>query len=52
MLAFFANASDFTRRLTSVTANGKFASPDAGPDSDWEAQHSGFRTVIAHLKRK
>lgn len=30
MLGFYAAASDFTRRLTSVRANAKFAAPDAG----------------------
>ncbi len=30
MLGFYAGASDFTRRLTSVKANAKFSSPDAG----------------------
>jgi MoxR-like ATPase len=30
MLTFFASASDFTRRLTSVEANAKFARLDAG----------------------
>lgn len=33
MMSFYAAASDFTRRLTSVRANGKFSSIDAGPDS-------------------
>lgn len=33
MLRFFADASDFTRRLVSVEANGKFAGIDAGPDA-------------------
>jgi hypothetical protein len=30
MLTFFASASDFTRRLTSVEANAKFARLNAG----------------------
>jgi raffinose synthase len=35
MLGFFAAASDFTRRLTSVRANAKFASAATGPDIAW-----------------
>lgn len=43
MLSFYAAASDFTRRLTSVRANGKFAGPDAGPDADWVSGRSGLK---------
>lgn len=32
LLEFYAASGDFTRRLTSVKANGKFSHPDAGPD--------------------
>ncbi|GFR50303.1 hypothetical protein Agub_g12493, partial [Astrephomene gubernaculifera] len=52
MLSFYANASDFTRRLTSVRANGKFSSPDAGPEADWVGVPEALGTVVAHIKRK
>ncbi|KXZ42609.1 hypothetical protein GPECTOR_130g570 [Gonium pectorale] len=52
MLSFFATASDFTRRLTSVRANGKFSSPDAGPETDWVGVPEALGTVVAHIKRK
>lgn len=32
LLEFYAASGDFTRRLTSVKANSKFSSPQAGPD--------------------
>ena len=52
MLSFYATASDFTRRLTSVRANGKFSSPDAGPETDWVGVPEALGTVVAHIKRK
>lgn len=52
MLTFFASASDFTRRLTSVEANAKFARLDAGPEEDWEAMQADFRGVVTHIKEK
>ncbi|GLC45302.1 hypothetical protein PLESTB_000307100 [Pleodorina starrii] len=52
MLSFYATASDFTRRLTSVRANGKFSHPDAGPDTDWAGVPEALGTVVAHIKRK
>lgn len=50
MLTFYASASDFTRRLTSVSANGKFSRLDAGPEDDWEEQEEDFRAVVDHIK--
>ncbi|KAG1653556.1 hypothetical protein FOA52_004063 [Chlamydomonas sp. UWO 241] len=52
LLAFFANASDFTRRLTSVKANGKFCHPDAGPDDEWTGVHERLGDVVASLKAR
>ncbi|KAG2488978.1 hypothetical protein HYH03_012419 [Edaphochlamys debaryana] len=52
MLSFFATASDFTRRLVSVRANGKFSGPEAGPDTDWSGVPEALGTVVAHIKRK
>ncbi|MEW5300241.1 MAG: hypothetical protein WDW36_003183 [Sanguina aurantia] len=50
MLSFFAAASDFTRRLTSVRANSKFSSPDAGPDEEWGGKEERLGDVVAQLK--
>lgn len=52
MLTFFASASDFTRRLTSVEANAKFSRLDAGPEEDWEATAADLRGVVTHIKQK
>lgn len=52
MLTFFASASDFTRRLTSVEANAKFSRLDAGPEEDWEATPADLRGVVTHIKQK
>eukprot|EP00200_Dunaliella_tertiolecta_P005843 CAMPEP_0202343484 /NCGR_PEP_ID=MMETSP1126-20121109/3581_1 /ASSEMBLY_ACC=CAM_ASM_000457 /TAXON_ID=3047 /ORGANISM="Dunaliella tertiolecta, Strain CCMP1320" /LENGTH=1166 /DNA_ID=CAMNT_0048934551 /DNA_START=372 /DNA_END=3872 /DNA_ORIENTATION=- len=49
MLSFFAEVSDFTRRLTSVRANSKFCSPSAGPDA---VMPSRMQDVVAHLREK
>ena len=35
LLEFYAASGDFTRRLTSVKANGKFSSLKAGPQDYW-----------------
>lgn len=51
MLSFYAAASDFTRRLVSVRANGKFSAPDAGPDTDWDIpDRLGY--VASYIKKK
>lgn len=52
MLTFFASASDFTRRLTSVEANAKFSRLDAGPEEDWEAVPADLRGVVSHIKQR
>jgi raffinose synthase len=52
MLAFYANASDFTRRLTSVRANGKFSHPDAGPEEEWSGREERLGDVVASLKHR
>jgi hypothetical protein len=43
MLGFYAGASDFTRRLTSVRANAKFSSPDAGQSEVVTCSHAFSR---------
>jgi raffinose synthase len=52
MLTFFASASDFTRRLTSVEANAKFSRLDAGPEEDWESTPADLRGVVSHIKQR
>jgi len=52
MLGFYSSASDFTRRLTSVAANGKFSRLDAGPEEDWEETPEDFKSVVEHIKKK
>jgi hypothetical protein len=52
MLMFFASASDFTRRLTSVEANAKFSRLDAGPEEDWEATSADLKAVVTNIKTR
>eukprot|EP00775_Hariotina_reticulata_P012148 gene12148-12286_t len=52
MLMFFASASDFTRRLTSVEANAKFSRLDAGPEEDWEATSADLKAVVTNIKAR
>jgi len=49
---FFASASDFTRRLTSVEANAKFSRLDAGPEEDWEATSADLKAVVTNIKTR
>jgi raffinose synthase len=52
LLNFFAVSGDFTKRIISVQANGKFSRPDATADDDrWFAEAEDFRTVTSHLRR-
>ena len=41
LLEFYASSGDFTRRLTSVKANGKFSSPSAGAQDYWTVSGPG-----------
>ena len=52
MLGFYAAASDFTRRLTSVRANAKFSSPEAGADEPWDGKPERLREVVDYMKAK
>jgi len=36
LLELYAEGGDHSRRLSSVLANGKFSSVQAGPDEPWE----------------
>eukprot|EP00210_Caulerpa_lentillifera_P006619 g6324.t1 len=50
MLNFYAMGGDFSRRLTSVKANGKFSSVGAEHDSKWRKRKENLKEVIGHLK--
>lgn len=47
---FFATSGNFTRRLISVKANGKFSGIGAGPDEFFSDQPEDLRAVVSHLK--
>ena len=46
LLEFYASSGDFTRRLTSVKANGKFSSPSAGAQDYWTVSHEPQRSML------
>eukprot|EP00193_Tetraselmis_chui_P000478 CAMPEP_0177763786 /NCGR_PEP_ID=MMETSP0491_2-20121128/7051_1 /TAXON_ID=63592 /ORGANISM="Tetraselmis chuii, Strain PLY429" /LENGTH=1004 /DNA_ID=CAMNT_0019279905 /DNA_START=153 /DNA_END=3167 /DNA_ORIENTATION=- len=48
MLQFYMATGDFTKRLTDVTANSKFATPLSGPKS--QGVSSNLRAVVDSLK--
>lgn len=51
MLSFFRASGDFTKRLISVKANGKFSTPRAGPgQSAWFAESQDFNSVISDFR--
>jgi raffinose synthase len=51
MLGFFKVSGDFTKRLVSVKANGKFSSPDSeGSHHPWFAESEDFRSVIDNIR--
>jgi len=50
MLNFYAMAGDFSRRLTSVKANGKFSHPSATEDKSWKLRKENLANVIHYLK--
>lgn len=55
LLAFFADASDFTRRLTSVCANAKFSHPGAGPGevaAALQGNAPGLGSTVAAIKKQ
>ena len=49
LLNFYAMAGDFSRRLVSVKANGKFSSPTAAEDKKWNRKEN-LAEVIRFLK--
>ena len=48
LLELLANNTDFTRRLVTVEANGKFSSTEAGPDA--QDEDANLLEVVTHLK--
>jgi raffinose synthase len=52
LLSFFKSSGDFTKRLISVKANGKFSRPDADSSQRaWFAEPEDFRGVIDGFRR-
>ncbi|DBA91995.1 TPA: hypothetical protein ACH3X2_003884 [Trebouxia sp. C0005] len=51
LLEFYASSGDFTRRLTSVKANGKFSSPSAGAQDYWTEEPERLGDVVASLRQ-
>jgi raffinose synthase len=53
MMSFFKVSGDFTKRLISVKANGKFSNVDAGDSQRaWFAEAEDFRVVVNDFKRR
>lgn len=52
MLNFYATEGAFSRRLTSIKANGKFSSPDATKDTSWKQRTENLADVIQYLKEE
>lgn len=51
MLQFYADQTNFTRRLVDVKANAKFHSPDATADAVGCGKPEALASVISHLKQ-
>lgn len=51
MLQFYADQTNFTRRLVDVKANAKFHSPDATADAIGCGKQEALASVISHLKQ-
>jgi raffinose synthase len=50
LLRFYSTVSDHTRRLISVRANGKFASPESGSSPGLNSTTSDLKSVVDHIK--
>ena len=51
MLGFFKVSGDFTKRLISVKANGKFSHPDSETSQrPWFSESEDFRSVIDNIR--
>jgi hypothetical protein len=52
MLQFFADSTNFTRRLTDVRANAKFSSPYATAEDIASGRREDLRSVVEHLRKR
>ena len=50
MLQFYADQTNFTRRLVDVRANSKFHSPDATPESVHSGKKENLASVVSYLR--
>jgi Raffinose synthase or seed imbibition protein Sip1 len=50
MLQFYADQTNFTRRLVDIRANSKFHGPDATPESVHSGKKEDLASVVAHLR--
>eukprot|EP00798_Chlamydomonas_sp_ICE-L_P012937 gene12937-5975_t len=52
LVDFYSTSSDFTRRLSSVKANSKFSTPEAGPEAAKSGLQEDLGSVVAALKKR
>ncbi|KAL4423584.1 hypothetical protein ABPG77_004624 [Micractinium sp. CCAP 211/92] len=52
MLQFFADSTNFTRRLTDIRANAKFSSPYATAEDINSGRREDLRSVVEHLRKR
>ncbi|KAL4431159.1 hypothetical protein ABPG75_006415 [Micractinium tetrahymenae] len=52
MLQFFADSTNFTRRLTDIRANAKFSSPYATAEDATSGRREDLRSVVEHLRKR
>nr|UAD82042.1 raffinose synthase 2 [Trebouxia lynnae] len=52
LLQLYAEGGDHSRRLSSVLANGKFSSIEAGPDEPWQEKQEDLSKVVGHIKKE
>lgn len=50
MLQFYADQTNFTRRLVDIRANSKFHGPEATPESVHSGKEEDLASVVAHLR--
>lgn len=52
LLRFYAATTDHCRRLTSIRANAKFATPSTGPGSNLNAPGGDLAAVVSAIKKR
>ena len=50
MLQFYADQTNFTRRLVDIRANSKFHGPEASPEAIHSGKKENLASVIAHMR--